>query len=325
METVEKSTISIPLDIAEKYKTIGIFQHGFAVVSTMGPKMKSDGTTYPYEWFGIIDTTGKEISKCVWDKIEIISDKLFIVYESSKRYSFMNEKSEIIYDWVESKPQVIMVEGRMFFIIDSKRVIDSDLKEVGVFKDKFNYVTHFYKNDIYFLVRNNSGKESIVTIKGDVIINWFEDINTIDINTGRCGGDNKTGYFLVKDRNSEAIIDESGKCLIKWSESITFDEVGRFFKIRQNGRYSLFCPRTKTQSDWYDFISTKEWTKNLAPARKDGLYGFIDIRDGKLAVPCKYYKVKLFDKHGHARVKTDNSFFGIGSWVSIGIKRVDLY
>ena len=112
-----------------------------------------------------------------------------------------------------------------------------------------------------------------------------------------------------------AVFNKEG-LVVPWSHSIEYDKKGKFFRIIDSGSVALFYLKTKTQSDWYDNVQTG-WSRFLSPVKKDGLWGFIDIRDGKLAVPCRYYEVKMFDSYGIAKVKVKDDFFSFSNWISI--------
>jgi hypothetical protein len=317
METTsEKTEIQLTIEVAEKYTTISHFEHGFAVVSIKTEVTKSDKSgTYSANKYGIIDSLGKEISKCIWDSVEIISNKLFVVYDLQKRYSFLDENSKIIYDWMDTKPQMIVLNDKTFYIINRNKVIDSNFRDLKTFNG-LDKVTYLYEG--MFIVEKQN-KEALIVIKGEfsnVSNDWFDDIRPVDKEN-----EELRSYFYVTDKNTIAVFNKDG-LVIPWTHSIKYDNRGKFFRIidfTDSGRVSLFYLHTKTQSDWYDEIRGG-WSEYLSPAKKDGYWGFVDVRDGKLVIPCQYHEVRMFNINKIAKVKVKNDFFSFTNWISINTK-----
>ena len=261
-----------------KYSDIGVFEYGLARVCRKSPSAENKMT-----YWGLIDTTGKEIIPPTYRKILDFQEE-FALVQANKKYGFINKKGkEVIAQTFDDA--VSFSEGFAAVKIDHKwGFIDKSGKVVIPLQ--YNGITRFNEGlaavrvDSKYGFIDKTGK-LIIPYKYDEVIEFFNGICIVVIDD-KFGVIDISGkvvipikYTFIQPHENEKLFTVSLDSLI-W---IYKDEVyGTRFLIDITGK-ELTHVNYKSLGQWF--------SEGLLTVYREGKGGFIDV-EGKEIGPLKY-------------------------------------
>lgn len=236
------------------------------------------------DMYGVLNAKGIEIIPCQYKSIEPIhrlnknnryvfptNDKILFVVENEKAYGVLNVKGDIVIPFLYKK-------------IDARLVGNESL-----------------------IFRRNDGKcgainvyTSQVTIPFIYDSCWLEDCYSGDLNNR-----NKFLLLFVKIGDKEGYIDCKGKIVIplvhnQWCTT-GFKE-GYIAAKNMINEHWYFYDKNGSKIQLGEYEEVCYCADGMAAVKKNGLYGFIDVKSGKLVIPCIYDDVKDAFYKGIAKV-----------------------
>lgn len=235
------------------------------------------------DMYGVLNAKGIEIIPCQYKRIEPIhrldknnryifptNDKILFVVENKETYGVLNVKGKIVipFSYKEISAQLFGNESLIFRRNDGK---------YGAINVYTSQVTIPFKYDSC----------------------WLEDCYPSDLN-------NRNKFFLLGVRigNKKGFIGCNGNIIIPLSHSSTdygFNE----------GHIAL---KNTTSNQWYiydkygektligDYEDVGRCSDEMLKVKRNGLYGFVDVKSGKLVIPCIYDEIRDDFEHGIAKV-----------------------
>lgn len=236
------------------------------------------------DMYGVLNAKGIEIIPCQYKSIRPIhrlnknnryvfptNDKILFVVENEKAYGVLNVKGDIVIPFLYKK-------------IDARLVGNESLI--------------FERND------GKCGAINIYTLQVTIPfiydICWIEDCYSNDSNDR-----NKSILLFVKIGDKEGYIDCKGKIVIplvhnQWS-TLGFQE-GYIAAKNMINEHWYFYDKNGSKIQLGEYEEVCYCADGMAAVKKNGLYGFIDVKSGKLVIPCIYDDVKDAFYKGIAKV-----------------------
>lgn len=235
---------------------------------------------------GLIDTTGKIIIPCKYDKINSLS-KGRLTYMNNKKMGIDSENGKVIipaeYDWLSEA----YITGKVVVKNDNKfGVLDSDGKIIcpiiSITEPKFDTEKQLFLvcNESGGILLDNEGKQ-IAQIAGLTEIETFQN-----------------DLARVKKGNLFGFIDNKGKTVVPciYESLDNFSEKNQLAKAKRNNLFGFIDKQgVEIIPCIYQSIDDFQASEPFVRAEKNGLWGFVN-KQGKEIIPFTYkYLEKLSD------------------------------
>lgn len=242
------------------------------------------------DMYGVLNAKGIEIIPCQYKRIEPVhrldknnsyifptNDKILFVVENEEAYGVLNVKGKIVipFSYKEISAQLFGNESLIF------RRNDGKYGAINVYTSQ-------------------------VTIPFTYDSCWLEDCYPSDLN-------NRNKFFLLGVRidNKRGFIGCNGKIVIPLSH-------GSIAHGFNDGHVAL---KNTTSNQWYiydkygkkvligDYEDVGKCSDGMLKVKRNGLYGFVDVKSGKLVIPCIYDEIRADFEHGIAKVYSKEKKF----------------
>ncbi|MCB9197515.1 MAG: WG repeat-containing protein [Flavobacteriales bacterium] len=260
-----------------------------------GKYSKEDGMTGG-KW-GMLHPDGTELVPPIYDKVVWEGGIGFIVTLNGK-FGFYSEDGRLM---SEAKHEEVspVLWGRICVVSNGgKHVFMKDNQMISrVYDDWSNFSTVEYLGDTWLALVCKDGKCGYIDTLGKEVVSLTFDK----------AGAFEYGRAAVTKGDQSFCIDKTGK------EVLCFDDVkvtwDRKLIVRVGNKYGLFNGDGSSITPIiYDEMKDLEY--GLSPVKKDGKWGFVDIR-GELVIPMLFDNAQNFDKRGQAKVEQNGREFYI--------------
>ena len=282
--------------------------------------------------YGTINTEGKDMVPCEYDKIEGIAGKtnaLKVVKDgkagivTSSGEQILEAKYDDITNIYEDNRYVIIQDG-------AQKLIKNDGTEL--LTKGFDEIIQILKKEDNGVIYKKGGKYGVMTLLGNVTIEpTYEDLREA-----------KTGILIAKKGGKYGVIDLSNDVKIDFvyngisyeskadiyiteNEQFINEILNNQYEVKQmgmlleiNSEKGYFVLRKDDGNRYYNFQFEEKneadifASTNLFLSKKDGKYGFVD-KDGKVVVDYKYDDATNQNSYGFAGIKKDGKWGAINS------------
>lgn len=238
------------------------------------------------EKYGIINSDGKVILECNYDKIlKFVGNKQYEIFNGIDNIIINNKGEEVLN--IGAKTAISVNNDNYIFMYENKYGISNSSNEIIV-NPEYEYLKYAFGS--YYIISKN-GKFGIISDDGQIKlelnyldISYIADANIIKLEKENNKTDLMDGNFEVK--LSDVIVSE-----------INVDN--GYIRVRENDEYNYYNFK-------FEKISNKEAmpTHTLFMVKEDGKYGYIN-KDGEKIVDAIYDDAKEQNQYGYCAVKKD--------------------
>jgi hypothetical protein len=255
--------------------------------------------------YGIIDTKGKEIISCEYDRIDGFFNDGFAITEKEKRDSYYIE-----YTMINTKGKAISrkyheinyyEEGGIAIVEKDEKYGMVDMKGKEIIPRKYDWVLYYEEYGIAIIGRVDEDgeplQEEIINTKGKIISRKYHEIGRFT-----------DGFAIAEKDGKELMLNTKGKEISYKYDHIHYHKNDKIITAKKDNKQVLLNNKGKEVSYKYDYISL--FSDGFSKVGKNQNIGLINTK-GKELIPCKYkaidlcYHWKNFDSVYQVRVSQE--------------------